>query len=102
MTVSIWKKTTPDPPKRHYIEDVHFTHGQDSALAPVSCICGWRGTVAEHDEHRLGPKTRNVAKTCPNGHERTPLNTYTSRHGFRSCLICRREQARRHYAKKAS
>lgn len=30
--------------------------------------------------------------TCKRDHPRTPENTYTDKHGWRSCKVCRREQ----------
>lgn len=39
-------KSTP-----HLVEDVHFAHGQPEDAAPLSCACGWSGTVGEWFAH---------------------------------------------------
>lgn len=99
MTASVWRKTTPAPPKKHVVADVRFIHREPQDQAAMSCSCGWSGIVAEYPEHR-NPKPPN--DKCRNGHDRIEANTYTDRHGVTSCLICRREQARAAYAKKTA
>lgn len=38
--------------QQHVIEDVQFVHGQDSALAPLECTCGWKGLGRDYPAHR--------------------------------------------------
>ena len=44
--------TSRKGPLAHGVNEVHFAHGKNSQLAPMSCNCGWTGTVAEYEEHR--------------------------------------------------
>lgn len=58
--------------------------------------------LGSHKENYLDKmsKGRGVAKggksisehVCPNGHEKTKINTYVSRNGSKSCMICRRKR----------
>lgn len=38
--------------RKHLVDAVHFEHGEADSAAPVECICGWAGVVADWAGHR--------------------------------------------------
>lgn len=69
-----WQSSNPRPTPKHLVADITFTKHQPADNAPMSCECGWTGTVAGwqahggksvsrawseegRGEHKPGPKT---------------------------------------------
>jgi len=64
----------------------------------------WRTTrsAAQKQERRAAGYRGGIDETttCPQGHERTPENTYTTPNGYRTCRVCRSERSAAYAAKR--
>jgi hypothetical protein len=111
---SVWRRTGVVPVKsKHLVESVRYTKGRPADDAPMSCTCGWAGTVGEwldHSGHSVSrtwaerpradtkpPEPTSVkgatATHCKWGHPWTRENTYRRDGGTtRQCRQCRNER----------
>jgi hypothetical protein len=60
--------------------------------------CRW----ATRSQQNRNQRPRKPRTECNRGHSLTPENTYTDRHGGRSCKACRAASAARYRAKEAA
>ncbi len=88
---------------------------RDRQLAKTHCPSGhpydsentynWPGHISraciqcKRERERAKCTGRTPILNCKNGHPFTPESTYLDKHGWRSCLICRKEAMQKHYQK---